>query len=407
VNIFRVGPKFPYLALKCRSRWFDALWLQISRSAGRRGKESLIFRYAKSTIARAAVAAAIIALTALSLSLPADAQVIAKLVMPGGSIGKEKYYELARPHSRTNQGPVLTSPLLTKPKVCLVLGGGGTRGSAHVGVLRVLRDAGVPIDCIAGTSIGAIIGGLYLGGVPLEELEKQVRNNTVMRSFMNVPLKLRVITTPIHLLPRLIGIRSLDGLYSGNKFRKYLEKQLPDPEQNIENLKTPFCAVSLSLIDGQLHSFTSGNLVRAMQASSALPELRRPVVIDDNVYVDGGIFSNVPVEQAHSVLGANFIIAVDIDERFNEVKVDHFKKLGSVGSRLVTLELVHNDSPELSKADIIIHPNVDGIGLISRKKSDSAAALDAGIAATKEALPAIIEALKARGVEVGSVLVSH
>ncbi|MBU6452730.1 MAG: patatin-like phospholipase family protein [Cyanobacteria bacterium REEB67] len=350
---------------------------------------------------------AVTALTALSLSTAADAQVIAKLVMPGGSVGKEKMFELARPQSRANQGPVLTSPLLSKPRVCLVLGGGGTRGAAHVGVLRVLRDAGVPIDCIAGTSIGAIVGGLYLGGVPLDTLENQVRNNSVMRSFMNVPLKMRVFTTPIHLLPRLVGIRSLDGLYSGTKFRKYLEKQLPDPEQNIEDLKTPFCAVSLSLIDGQLHSFTRGNLVRAMQASSALPELRRPVVIDNNLYVDGGIFSNVPVEQARSVLGASFIIAVDIDERFNDVQIDHFKKLGSVGSRLVTLELVHNDWPELSKADIVIHPNVDGIGLISRKKSDSNAAFEAGIAATREALPSIVEALKARGVEVGSVLVSH
>jgi NTE family protein len=348
---------------------------------------------------------AVFALAAASMASqpPVCAQGFVKLHVPGGATSKENIFDMARPSSRVIEQPIIKSALLTRPRVCLVLGGGGTRGAAHVGVLKVLVDAGIPIDMIAGTSIGAIVGGLYDGGVSVARLEEQTRDNSIMRAFMNVPLKIRILTTPIHMLPRLFGQKSFDGLYSGSKFREYLKKQLPDPDQDIENLKLPYCAVALSLIDGHLHSFTSGNLVHAMMASSALPELRKPSLIENNLYVDGGVFSNVPVDQARSVLGADFLIAVDIDERFDDASVDSFKKLGSVGSRLVKIELVRNDYPELMKADVVIHPNVDGIGLISRSKKDANRGVDAGIAAAQDALPAIIKALKDRGIDIKSV----
>jgi NTE family protein len=323
----------------------------------------------------------------------------AKLNMPRGVKTDENIFELARPQSRVKLKPSVSN----KQVVGLVLGGGGTRGAAHVGVLKVLTEAGVPIDCIAGTSIGAIIGGLYDAGVPIATLEKQVHDNSVMHAFMNVPLDVRIATTPVRMLPRVIGKKSYDGLYSGTRFRKFLEKELPHSGTNIEDLPKPYCAVALSLIDGHPHAFVTGDLVHAMQASSAVPELRRPVLIDDQLYVDGGVVANLPVEQARSVLGATFVIAVDIDERFEEIPLKSFKKLGSVGSRLLSLELARNDYPSLVEADIVIHPQVDGIGLISRKKKDAIRAMQAGEEAAKTALPLIIAALLERGIQLKPV----
>lgn len=306
----------------------------------------------------------------------------------------ENIFKLAAPQARLQ----VQIPSIEKPIVGLVLGGGGTRGAAHVGVLKVLTEAGVPIDRIAGTSIGAIIGGLYDAGVPLDKLEKQVADNSVMKAFMNIPLSVRVATTPIHLLPRIVGHKSYDGLFKGTRFRKFLEHELPHSPVNIEDLPTPYCAVALSLVDGHPHAFVKGDLVHAMQASSAVPELRRPVKVGDQLYVDGGVVSNLPVDQARTVLGANFIIAVDIDERFEEVPIESFEKLGSVGLRLVTLELARSDYPQLMKADVVIHPQLNGIGLISRKRKDALRALQAGTEAAREALPTILAELKSRGI---------
>jgi len=335
-------------------------------------------------------------LTGLTFSIPpalcADSGDVSQ---PQGTVTVEKVYQFSQPLLKQQGGIQIDQ----KPIIGLVLGGGGTRGAAHVGVLKELIKAGIPFDCTAGTSIGAIIGGLYDAGVPLSELEAQVKTNAVMKAFMNTPLYLRLATTPIHAIPRLFGYKHLDGLYNGTAFKKFLQKELSDQPVNIENLSKPYCAVALSLIDGHAHAFTSGDLVTAMQASSAVPELRRPVEVTDQLYVDGGVVANLPVEQARNVLGANFIIAVDVDEKFDPVPLKDFKKLGSVGLRLLTLELARTDYPQMINADIVIHPDVNGIGLISRRDTDAMDALHAGEVAARRALPAILAALKERGIE--------
>ncbi|MBS1998105.1 MAG: patatin-like phospholipase family protein, partial [Cyanobacteria bacterium SZAS LIN-2] len=182
-----------------------------------------------------------------------------------------------------NSGLAGTVAHAHRPRIGLALGGGGARGAAHIGVLKVLQAEGIPIDMIAGTSIGSIVGGLYSAGVPLEKLEDDFSNAKLMKNFMTVPLTVRIIVAPIMVLPRLVGHKAYDGLYKGVKFRNFCNNMVDPAKRNIENLDRPFAAISLSLIDGEEHMLTKGDLGTALQASSAVPGLRKPVEIDGNL----------------------------------------------------------------------------------------------------------------------------
>ena len=189
-------------------------------------------------------------------------------------------------------------------KVTLALGGGGTRGAAHIGVIRVLEQEHVPIDCIVGTSMGAIVGGLFAAGVSVDQIEKQMLNSKMLHAFETVPIPVRVAIIPITILPRLLGLRPYDGLYKGNKFRKFLLHQVPESRRNIEDLKMPFAAVCSNLIDAKAVAISSGNLGKAIQASSAIPFLRKPVAYgNQGLYVDGALEANLPVQQAKDLGG--------------------------------------------------------------------------------------------------------
>jgi len=285
-----------------------------------------------------------------------------------------------------------------KLKVALVLGGGGTRGAAHVGVLRVLEKEKIPFDIIVGTSMGAIVGGFYCAGLPVPEIEKMFRKGSLMKSYMTMPLPVRLVAMPILLMPRLV-YHPYDGLYWGVRFRRFLNNQLPDNEKNIEDLKMPFAAVAVDLTEGIPYTITKGRLSRAMQASSAVPGLRKPIQIDDCLFVDGGVLSNIPVEQALD-LGVDVVIAVNADERLERAPLKTFRKMGSVSKRMLTLQLDLMDRSHVDDACVTIHPELTGIGLLSTKKSDAIRAIEAGEKATREALPQIKKCLRDAGVNI-------
>lgn len=287
-------------------------------------------------------------------------------------------------------------PIPARPKIGLALGGGGARGAAHVAVLKVLEAEGIKFDYIAGTSIGSVVGGLRAAGVSLDDLEDEFENGKLMKAFMTVSLALRIVVAPIMLVPRAFGSKEYDGLYKGNKFRKYLVKGLSCHDLNIEDLKTPFAAVSLNLLDGKPYLIRKGNLGFAMQASAAVPGLRKPVQIGDKLFVDGGVSCNVPVKQVRQ-MGADIVIAVNIDQPFEEAKDEEFRKLGSVTQRMLNWDLYTMDKMQCDMADITIHPNTQGISLISTRKSDARKGVEAGEKAAKEALPLIREKLKNYG----------
>lgn len=279
-----------------------------------------------------------------------------------------------------------------KPKIGLALGGGGARGAAHVGVLKVLEKEGIKFDMVVGTSIGSVVGGFYCLGAKPSEMEEPFLSGQVMRKFMVVSLPTRIIAAPILYIPRFLGAKPYDGLYGGNTFRRYLIGGMSSRDQNIEDLKTPFAAVAFNLVDGKPYMIRKGNLAYAMQASCAVPSLRKPIEWDGQLLCDGGIICNLPVKQCRE-MGADIVIAVNIDMPFTKAPLQDFRRPGSVPERLLKWGLFDLDEPQEQLADIVIHPDTDGISLISTSRSDAKRAMKAGEKAATEALPLIREKL--------------
>lgn len=283
-----------------------------------------------------------------------------------------------------------------RPRVGLALGGGGSRGSAHVGVLKVLLEEKIPIDIIAGTSIGSVVGGFYAAGIPIEQIAEFFEKKTFTKEFVPTPI-LRIAAEPTVLTLRLFGHKSYDGLYSGHKFRKYANNVTGS--KKIEQLNIPYAAVVTNVVTGKSCRLTEGDLGQAMQASTAVPELKQPVQIGDSLFCDGGVINNVPINHVRE-MGADFVIAVDIDEHLKDLPLDHFRGLGSMGRQALKIQLATFDLPNRKKADMFINPDTTGINLVSFKNGDGKRGIEAGIAAAREALPE----MKRKLAEVGIVI---
>jgi NTE family protein len=288
-----------------------------------------------------------------------------------------------------------------RPRIGLALGGGGARGAAHVGVLKVLTEEGIPIDYVAGTSIGSVVGGLYCAGVPLDEMSQLFEDGKLMKEFTPLPLALRIVLAPVIFTPRLFGAKPYDGLYKGVQFRNYVDGLLERSKSNIEQLPIPFSAVCTNVVEGQSERVYKGSLATAMQASTAVPGLRKPVEIADHLYCDGGLVCNVPVPQVKE-MGADFVIAVDIDETLKPAPLDSFRVPGSMSKQALRIQLATGDSPLCKEADVVIHPNLNGITLISRKASDGRKGVESGIKAAREAMPELKRKLAALGVQLAT-----
>lgn len=177
-------------------------------------------------------------------------------------------------------------------RIGLALSSGGARGAAHVGVLKVLEDAGIRPYVIAGASMGAELGGAYAAGVAIEMLEDLWRTTSFGRVAKN-------------LLPTV----PWSGWSSGNAIRRLLHSLLGD--QRLEDLPIRFAAVATDLECGQPLALTHGPLVEAIRASLSVPGLFTPVWFDGHLCVDGGVSNPLPVETVRR-LGAEFVIAVDV-----------------------------------------------------------------------------------------------
>ncbi|MCB0131578.1 MAG: patatin-like phospholipase family protein [Caldilineaceae bacterium] len=181
--------------------------------------------------------------------------------------------------------------------VGLALGGGGVRGLAIVGVLRVLEEAGIPIHSIAGTSIGGILGSLWAVGLRSAAIEAEVRRLTALSRMI-----------------RLVDwVPSLRGLMPGHKFYTYLDNLLGH-HVHFEELKIPFAVVATDLNHWREATLTTGLVIDAVRASMSVPGVFAPVEIGDMRLVDGGFVNNVPVDVARG-LGPDIVVAVDVDRQ--------------------------------------------------------------------------------------------
>lgn len=208
-----------------------------------------------------------------------------------------------------------------RPRVGLVLGGGGAKGAAHVGVLRVLDELKIPIDCVVGTSMGALVGATLAAGTSPAEVEREMLaikwEETVggqgRRNRMPISRKLTGITYTNSLEFGLGGGRLLTpgGLLSTQEIEQSLRTLVARAQfvRDFDELAIPFRAVATDMVQGDMVVLDSGDLAVAMRASMAIPGLFSPVALDDKVLADGGLVRNLPVDVARD-LCADVVIAV-------------------------------------------------------------------------------------------------
>lgn len=274
-----------------------------------------------------------------------------------------------------------------RKSVALALGGGGARGAAHIGVLKVLQREGIPIDYIVGNSMGAIIGGFYASGSTPEELEKRALDGSIRKAYMPGGIPPRLLMAPI-IKVRSLFTKEYAGLFTGKKFEKYLRDIIPDDQEDLEHTKIRFSAVATNLLDGRSYRLSKGDLPRAMRASASISPLLQPVEIDDKLYVDGGVRTNLPAFSARDT-GADIVIAVLVDEPLVQEPKKRFRSIKNTTIRLADIVLAVTDAHQLKFADVVVSPNVQGISILSNKKSDYKRAIAEGEKATERALPEI------------------
>lgn len=249
----------------------------------------------------------------------------------------------------------------TRPKVGLALGSGSSRGAAHVGVLKVLEQEGIPVDMIAGTSVGAFIGALYAGGQPISAFEK-VLPTVKWRQLVN-------FTMP----PA--------AFVSNHPMARFVEHYIGPVD--FEDLNIPFAAVASDALSGEAYIFNTGRVSHAICASTAIPGVMKPVRHRERLLVDGAVVHPVPVALAKS-MGADIVIAVDLSlPAFSNKTPKNF-----IATVLHTIEIMSKKmvAEELQLADVVLNPRIEQ-HQISFKSS--AYYIKMGEEAAREALPFI------------------
>ena len=252
-----------------------------------------------------------------------------------------------------------------RPRVGLALAGGFARGIAHIGVLRVLREAGIPIDCVAGTSVGALIAAAFCGGASLEDMEK-IGSVTTFADFGR--------WTPSWL-----------GLATNQRMEKFLARFTP--AKTFEELQTPLAVATTDIIDGVSVYYSHGEIVPALRASCAYPGLFVPIQYENRTLVDGFLTAPVPIEGV-LLLGAELVIAVYLESG----NLEQPRTLTDILSRSFNIMQRHSDLAWRTQADIIIEPDVKPFVWDDFTKTPEMVA--AGEAAALAALPQIRAALR-------------
>ncbi len=220
-------------------------------------------------------------------------------------------------------GAAAGSPAHARPRIGLVLSGGGARGAAHIGVLKVLEDLHIPIDAIAGTSMGAVVGGLYASGFSARDIERIVSTLNWQDAFKDRPpreeLTFRRKQEDQNFLVKFpLGLRSgkfllPKGLIQGQKLNQTLRKlTLPIARiTDFDQLPTPFRAVATDLETGDAVIMSNGDLTSAMRASLSAPGVFSPVERDGRLLVDGGLSENLPIDVVRA-MNVDVLIVVDV-----------------------------------------------------------------------------------------------
>jgi NTE family protein len=254
-----------------------------------------------------------------------------------------------------------------RPEIGVVLGGGGALGMAHVGVLRVLEEMQIPLDCIGGTSMGAIISGMYASGMSPDEIEQflksqnwwDVLNDHTPRRDLEYRRKKDEARFFIEFGWRK-GLRFGSGAASGQKFNNLLETETLRTVAitNFDELPIPFRCVATDLRTGKGVVLDHGNLAKAMRASMAVPGAFTPVEWDDYMFADGGLVNNMPVDVVRA-MGADVLIAVDVGGSAARAETNNtYGSIGEVLSRTYSIMQRPEQEKNLATADIVLVPEI-------------------------------------------------
>jgi NTE family protein len=261
-----------------------------------------------------------------------------------------------------------------RPVVGLALGGGGARGYAHIGVIRTLLAHQVPIDVVAGTSMGAIIGGAYACGLDLHKIEKILKN-------LDINKLLGIPETTLQGLESLVGKTASEYLFKRADWRVHEPpslKQLYEflrlftGERTFEDLAMPLSVIACDIDTGEEVVLRSGKLYRAIAASIAFPGVHPPVPVGGRFLVDGGLVNKVPVDAAVA-MGAQIVIAVDVGAPLNPhvmTSLDVLIQSNAITSQELVrlkLELMRQ---RLGEKLIVIRPRVDRIRIFQLRQLD-------------------------------------
>lgn len=186
-----------------------------------------------------------------------------------------------------------------RPKIGLALGSGGSKGLAHIGVIKALEENNIPIDFIAGTSIGAMAGGFYAAGLGVKEMEEIALEINWRKMFSLVDPHLK------------------QGLITGEKVKTFIEGCVNG--KRIEDCKIPFVAITTDLKTGEIVVLNKGEMSQAIRASISIPLVFKPVEIDGRMLADGGLSAPVPVKIVRG-MGADIVIAVNLDKHYHNEK---------------------------------------------------------------------------------------
>lgn len=315
----------------------------------------------------------------------------------GGGLLFGLLLSLAAPPISAQQSDPSGSPEAARPRIGLVLAGGGAKGGAHVGVLKVLEEMHVPVDCIAGTSMGALVGGGYASGIPAAQMDafihginwRSVVGGVGQRDLVPIEQKRKGVTysnqlqlglqhSQVVMAPGLINTSGIDNLLRG-----FVGKARA--QDKFDKLPIPYRAVATDMVSGNMVVLDHGDLATAMRASMAVPGVFSPVIMDDYVLSDGGLVRNIPVDVARKTC-ADVVIVVNLVEP--PVTAADLKGAGQIVKRmgdLLTQTNARQQLDTLTPRDVRIDVQMGDIGAADFERTPETIAL--GEAAARRAAP--------------------
>jgi NTE family protein len=263
----------------------------------------------------------------------------------------------------------MTGNGIKRPVVGVALGGGMARGCAHVGVLRELERHQIPIDLVAGTSVGSLIGGAYAAGLTPDQVEQLA------------------LTISWNDLGRVTVSKM--GFYNSERTEHYVRKHFPVTE--FEKMRIPFGAVATELQTGKMVIFTEGSLPLAIRASCAMPIFYTPVMVNGRMMVDGGLVGHIPASVAR-MMGADIVIAVDVNSQ--HLPIPRPTHLFTVMAQSLSIIGRHAVQYIYEDADVIIRPRIEHVRPDDLSKA--AEMIAAGEEAASRLIPKIRRLLEPR-----------